>query len=90
MHASYLWLIPAAPLAAFAVNAALALAGTRPGRRVPERLVGLVACLGPALSLALAYGDAGPSARPETTARRHLPLREVLALLRDMKGMMKI
>jgi electron transfer flavoprotein-quinone oxidoreductase len=33
---------------------------------------------------------AGPKEKLFATARRHLPLREVLALLRDMKGMMKI
>jgi NADH-quinone oxidoreductase subunit L len=45
-----LWLIPVAPLAAFAVNAAVALATSRPGRHAPHGLVGAVACLGPFVS----------------------------------------
>ena len=45
-----LWWIPAAPLAAFAINAAVALATSRPGRTVPRGLVGFVACAGPLLA----------------------------------------
>jgi NADH-quinone oxidoreductase subunit L len=45
-----LWLVPAAPLAAFAVNATVALATSRPGRRVPRAFVGAVACLGPGVA----------------------------------------
>ena len=49
-----LWLVPAAPLAAFAVNATVALATSRPGRRAPQALVGTVACLGPLVSFGIA------------------------------------
>jgi NADH-quinone oxidoreductase subunit L len=42
-----LWLIPAAPLAAFAINALIAVVTSRPGARAPRGLVGLVACAGP-------------------------------------------
>jgi NADH-quinone oxidoreductase subunit L len=54
----WLWLIPTAPLATFAVAAMLALAGARRGRVFGRGLVGFLACLGPAVSFGLAVAAA--------------------------------
>ena len=54
MERTWLWLIPAAPLATCAVNAAVALVWCRRSSAPPRRLVGFLACLGPAVSFALA------------------------------------
>ena len=54
MERTWLWLIPAAPLATSALCGAVALAWCRRTDPAPRRLVGVVACLGPALSFALA------------------------------------
>ena len=53
MERDWLWLIPAAPLATFAVNATLALAATRSGKRAPGGLTALLACGGPTIAFAL-------------------------------------
>jgi len=57
----WLWLIPAAPLATFAVNALLALRGARRGAGpVPRGIVGTLACLGPAIAFvvsSIAFGE---------------------------------
>jgi NADH-quinone oxidoreductase subunit L len=54
MEHGWLWLIAAAPLAGFAVNALIALATAPPGRSAPRGLVAAVACLAPAVSFAVA------------------------------------
>jgi NADH-quinone oxidoreductase subunit L len=50
VDATFLWLIPALPLATFAIAAAIAVATSRPGRRAPHALVGIIATLGPAVA----------------------------------------
>ncbi len=50
MESGLLWLIPAAPLAAFVVNGSVSLATSRPGRHAPHGLVHAVACLGPGIA----------------------------------------
>jgi len=50
VESGLLWLIPAAPLAAFAVNGGVAAWTSRPGRHAPHGLVHAVACLGPFVS----------------------------------------
>ena len=52
MDATFLWLIPAAPLATFAIAALVALLTSRPGRHAPHALVGTIATLGPAVAFA--------------------------------------
>ncbi len=54
METGWLWLIPAAPLATAALNGAMALARAHRADEPPRRLVGLLACLGPLVSFALA------------------------------------
>jgi NADH-quinone oxidoreductase subunit L len=51
--ASWLWWIPAAPLATFTINACIALATSKREGQVPRRLVGGLAVLGPAISFVL-------------------------------------
>ena len=53
MNASWLWWIPAASLLTFVVNAGIALATSNREGRVPRRLVGGLAILGPAISFVL-------------------------------------
>ena len=54
MERDWLWMIPAAPLATFAVNAVLALVAARTGKRAPHGLSGTLGCLGPTAAFALA------------------------------------
>jgi NADH-quinone oxidoreductase subunit L len=50
VDATFLWLVPAAPLATFAIAALVALATARPGGRAPHAFVGAIATLGPAIA----------------------------------------
>jgi len=53
VDATFLWLVPAAPLATFVVVALIALWTSRPGRHAPHGLVGTLATLGPAVAFAV-------------------------------------
>ena len=53
MERDWLWMIPAAPLATCVLNAGLALAAARNGKRASTRLAGVLACVGSTAAFAL-------------------------------------